>query len=291
MEVGENIMKITAIIIPVLALVFSSCATDQKSAGASSGSGPGTPGGRTPMGQTPVETRASVLFADGSLDEYTTTDYDPTLSNMISQNRYSASGTLLEKVEFSYQDEKGWLTTKLTRDVEDRLKTRIVYQYNDQGLLWKEFLTNKAGKVVSSYEYGYDARGHRNSRIVNNATGTMLAKTVYTLNNAGQVISSATTDGSGRTINSTENQYDTSGNLLNQKVYNARGELTANVSAVWQGGHEVANQQTGPDGQIQLRVTNEYGPDGELLRRKVENLQGESTQIMEYEYTFKPDGK
>lgn len=279
-------MKIAAIIITVLAFVFSSCATGQKGAGSSSG--PGTPGGRAPTGQTPVEIRASVLFADGSLDEYTTSDYDPTLTNMIYQNRYSASGTLLEKVEFAYQDEEGRLTTKLTRDVEDRLKTRIVYKYNDQGLLGEEILTGKDGKVVSSYKYGYDARGNRNSRIVNNAAGVMLAQTDYALNDAGLVVSSETRDGSGRKINVTENQYDANGNLVNQKVYNARGELTASINVVWREGREVENQQVGPDGQVQLRVTNEYGPDGELLRKKVENLQGESTQIMEYEYTFKP---
>jgi hypothetical protein len=286
---GENIMKIAAIIITVLTLVFSSCATGQKSAGGGSGSRPDVPGGGSPTGQTPVEIRTSVLFADGSLDEYITSDYDPTLTNMLYQNRYSASGTLLEKVEFAYQDEKGWLTTKLTRDVEDRLKTRIVYQYDDQGRPWKEFLTNKDGKVVSSYEYEYGAWKTPISRVVKNAAGVMLAKTVYTRNDAGQEVSSETRDSSGRKINATEKQYDADGNLIDQKVYNARGELTAHINAVWREGREVENQQLGPDGQVQLRVTSEYGPDGELLRKKVENLQGESTQIMEYEYTFKPE--
>jgi hypothetical protein len=285
---GEIIMKITAILISALVLLFYSCTTDQKSVGGSSGSRPGSAAARRSAGQIPVETKEAVLFADGSLDEYTTMEYDPSFTNMVNQSRYSASGALLEQVEFAYQEGQGWLTTKLTRDVENRLKTRIVYQYNDRGLLWKETLTNKAGKAVSSFEYGYDDKGNRISRIVNNAAGVKLAETSYTLNSAGQVVSSETKDGSGRKINSTENQYDSQGNLVSQKVYNASGELASVISAVWSDGREVENRQEGPDGSVQLRVISEYGSSGELIRKKVENIQGESTQIMEYEYTFKP---
>jgi YD repeat-containing protein len=271
----------------VLVLIFSSCASGPKGEGGDSASRTGA-AGRARAGQVPVETKEAVLFADGSLDEYTTMDYDPTFTNMINQNRYSASGALLEKVEFAYHDEQGWLTTKLTRDVEDRLKTRIVYEYDGQGQLRKETLTNKAGKAVSAYEYTYDDRGNRVSRSILNAAGGKLAETVYTVNNAGMVLSSETRDGSGKKINSTENQYDSGGNLTGQKVYNASGELSSSISAVWSEGRELENQQMGADGTVQMRVTSEYGSSGELLRKKVENIQGESTQLVEYEYVFKP---
>jgi YD repeat-containing protein len=286
---GEIIMKILVIIISALALVFSSCATGQNIGGDGSAGRPG--GGKAQGGQIPVETKIAILFADGSLDEYTTTEWDSTFTNRAYQNRYSASGTLLEKVEFAYQEDKGWLTTKLSRDVEDRLKTRIVYQYNEQGLLWKESLANKAGKTVSSYEYGYDSRGNRTSRIIYNATGVKLAETLYTFNNNGQLIATETRDGSGKKINSTENEYDSAGNLVSEKVYNANGELNTIVNSVWQQGHETENQRQRADGMVQLRITNEYGSSGELLHKKIENIQDESTQMMEYEYAFKPEGR
>jgi hypothetical protein len=280
-------MKKFVNIMVVLVLVFSSCASGPKRTGGDSGSRPGA-AGRAQAGQIPVETKEAILFADGSLDEYTTMDYDPTFTNMLNQNRFSASGALLEQVEFAYQDDKGWLTTKITRDVESRLKNRIVYQYNDQGRLWKETLTNKAGKAVSSYEYQYDDRGNRTHRAILNAAGVKLAETVYTFNNAGLILASETRDGTGKKINATENQYDSAGNLTGQKVYNADGELASILSAVWSNGREVENKQTGADGVVQIQVVNEYGPNGELLRKKVENLQGESTQVLEYEYVFKP---
>ncbi|MDR1239892.1 MAG: hypothetical protein LBK27_07245 [Treponema sp.] len=271
-------MKIIVMLISALALVFSSCATGQK----------GSRGGSGRTGQAMVETREAVLFADGSLDEYTTLEYDPSFTNMLGQSRYSASGALLEKVEFAYQDEQGWLTTRLTRDVEDRLKNRIVYQYNEQGLLWKEFLTNQVGKTVSSYEYGYDSAGNRVSRIIKNGADVKLAETLYTFNDAGAVIASETRDGAGKKINSTENQYDSRGNLIDQKIYNGNGELITVISAVWRDGVEVENEQKGQDGAVQLRITSEYNRDGQMTRKTIEDFQGESTRIMEYEYTPRP---
>jgi YD repeat-containing protein len=279
-------MKITVIFITILTLLFASCATGQKAAVESSGAQPEAV--RAPGGQVPVETKSSVLFADGSLDEYLTSDYDSSLTNLVNQNRYSASGTLLEQMEYAYQEDRGWLTTKITRDVENRLKTRIVYEYDGQGRMIRETLVNKSGKAVSSYTYGYDEKGNRVSRAVNSGTGAKLAETKYTFNNAGLIIASETKDGSGNTINSTENQYDTGGNLISQKVYNSRGDVTTEINAVWQNGDEVENEQIDSSGEVQLRITNEYGPEHELIRRKVENIQGQSTQILEYEYTFKP---
>ncbi|MDR0624523.1 MAG: hypothetical protein LBG10_08860 [Treponema sp.] len=279
-------MKIAVIFITILTLLFGSCATDQKAAGESSGAQPEA--ARAPSGQIPVETRSSVLFADGSLDEYLTSDYDPSLTTLTHQDRYSASGTLLEQMEYAYQEDRGWLTTKITRDVENRIKTRIVYEYDSQGRMIRETLVNKSGKAVSSYAYGYDEKGNRVSRIVNSGTGVKLAETTYTFNNAGLIIASETKDGSGNKINSAENQYDAGGNLISQKVYNGRGEITTVIKAVWQDGLEVENEQADSTGAVQLRIVNEYGPEHELIRRKVENLQGQSTQIVQYEYKFKP---
>jgi hypothetical protein len=282
-------MKIAVVFITVLALLFTSCATGQKAVEESSGSRSEAAGSaETLAGQIPVEVKEAILFADGSLDEYTTMEYDSSLTNIHKQNRFSASGTLLEQVEFAYADEKDWLSTKITRDVENRLKNRIVYQYNEQGQLWKETLTNKAGKAVSSFEYGYDGKGNRISRIVNSGAGVKLAETIYTVNDAGLVTASETRDGSGKKINSAENQYNTSGNLISQKVYNANGEVTTTINATWQDGLEIESEQTDANGVVQLRITNEYGPGPVLIRKKVEYLQGQSSQILQYEYTFKP---
>jgi hypothetical protein len=235
-----------------------------------------------------VERRALVKFSDGTLDEYTVFEYDAADVLLQIQNRYSASGTLLEQIEYTYQEDQGLISAKSTKDDENRLKSRVVYQYNDRNYLVKETVVNKAGKAVSSVEYTYDNNGFRTSRIINNGAGLKLAETIYTYKD-GLVIASETKDGAGRRVSSAENQYDAEGNLISQKVYNANGVLTRFVNAIWEDGLERINEQTTPDGEIQIRVRNEYGAEGELIRRTVENIQGQSTQIMEYEYTFRQE--
>jgi hypothetical protein len=242
--------------------------------------------GRGASGQTPVEIKESIFFADGALDEFTAMEYDPEFSTKIGQSRYSASGALLEQVEFSYNDQ-GSLSGEIVRDMESRLKNRVVYEYNDQGLLWKETRTNKDSKPISSFEYRYDEGGNLAFRAIFNAAGSKLAETAYTLNSDGLAIGSETTDGSGKKISSTENQYDSAGRLTGQKIYNAAGELSVVIKAVWRGGNEVESEQQGADGSVQLKVFNSYGSKGELLSKRIENLQGESTQIVKYDYTFK----
>jgi len=245
-------------------------------------------GGRRTRDREALEIKHSIFFADGTLDEYTTSQWDSGYTHVDSQARYSASGAMLEQVEFAYNEDKGYITTKLTKDVESRLRNRVVYQYNPQGRLFRESLVDNKGKVISTYEYTYDSRGNRISRIIKNRAGDRLAETTYTFDTQGRMLTSQTNDFSGTGISSTEYQYDGQGNLIKQVVRDSGGRATSTINAVWQDGNEVRNEMLGPDGSIQMRVTNEYGGNGELTKKTIENRQGGSTQIMQYEYTFRP---
>ena len=129
--------------------------------------------------QEPFEVRQDVFFADGTLDEYTTSEWTPSFSHVAHQRRFSASGAMLEQVEFSHNENTGNLQTKLTRDVEERLRNRVVYQYNTQNLLWRESLVDNRGRVVSTHEFTYDNRGNRISRKIMNRAGETLAETTF----------------------------------------------------------------------------------------------------------------
>jgi YD repeat-containing protein len=242
-------------------------------------------GGRT---REAHEIKHSVFFADGSLDEYTTSEWDKGYTHVDNEVKYSASGAMLEQVEFAYNDDKGWKSSKITRDVESRLKNRIVYQYNDQGYLWRESLVDNKGKVVSTYEYGYDNKGNQISRVMKNRTGNKLAETVYTYDAGGKMLTSETRDAGDNKISSTKYTYDSQGNLTNQQVTNGAGQVTSVISSVFQGGLETRNEIKAPDGSVQMRVTNEYGKDGELTKKTIENIQGASKQFIQYEYVFRP---
>jgi len=234
------------------------------------------------------EVKHSVFFADGSLDEYTESKWDSAFTRVDNEVRYSASGATLEKVEFAYNEDKGLKTTKITRDVEDRLKNRIVYQYNPQGLLFRESLVDNKGKVVSTYEYGYDSKGNQISRIMKNRTGNKLAETTYTYDANGKMIASETKDAADKKISATKYTYDRDGNLVNQQVTNAEGRVTSITNSVFQAGREMKNEIATPDGSVQMRVTNEYGNKDELTKKTIENFQGDSKQFIQYEYVFRP---
>jgi hypothetical protein len=242
-------------------------------------------GGRT---REAHEIKNSTFFADGSLDEYTTSEWNSSYTHVDNEVKYSASGAMLEQVEFAYNDDKGWKTTKITRDVESRLKNRIVYQYNPQGRLWRESLVDNKGKVVSTYEYTYDGKGNQISRVMKNRTGARLAETVYTYDSNGKMLTSETKDAGDSVISSTKYSYDSQGNLTGQQVFNNEGKVTSVISSVWQQGYETRNEIKGPDGSVQMRVTNEYGKDGELIKKTIENFQGSSKQFIQYEYVFRP---
>jgi len=256
----------------VVALVFSIATCSQT-------------GGRR---EAALEVKHSVFFADGSLDEYTTSQWDPSFSHVDNEVRYSASGAMLEQVEYAYNDDKGQKTTKIIRDVESRLKNRTVYQYNPQGKLWRESLVDNKGKVVSTNEYAYDAKGNQISRVMKNRTGNKLAETTYTYDASGKMLTSETKDAADNKISATKYTYDGQGNLVNEQVTNAEGKVTSVTTLVWRGGLETRKETATPDGSVQMRVTNEYGNKEELTKKTIENFQGDSKQFIQYEYVFKP---
>jgi len=273
-------MKIFIAYMCALVLVFASCASSQGGIAGQAARG---------TGQIPVEIKAKVLFIDGALDEYTESEYDESLTLLLRQFRRSASGALKEQVEFSYQDNSELVAKKITKDSDDVIKNSVEYQYNAQGLLVNEILLNAAGRPVSSYVYSYDSNGFRINRSFNNSSGIKMAETVYTVDAKGLVTAAETISGTGQKINSSQSQYDRNGRLTGQRIYNAGGQLTASTTLTWQSGREIKNEQFGPDGSLQMRITNEYGPDNELLKKTIEDLRGNTTQILAYEYAFKPN--
>ena len=236
----------------------------------------------------PFELKRSVLFADLTLDEYTTSEWDAAYNNVIAEQRYSASGGMIEQVEFTYDENRGLITSKITRDVESRLKNRVSYQHNPQGYLWRENYLDKNGKVVSTLEFTYDGSGNRTSRIIKNRAGDKLAETTYTYDATRRLTNSLTRDFAENAISSTKFTYDAQGNVIKEEVADGNGRLTSTTSYVWRDGQEVRSELASADGKIQLRISSEYGENSELTRKTIENFQGDSKQIMQYEYTFRP---
>ena len=268
------------IILFIVALIFSMATCSQIGGRRSQGNT-----APAPAGSIPFERKHSVFFEDGTLDEFTESSWNRN-DFLYNTERFSASGAMLEQVEFQYNDRND-ITTKLTRDVEMRLKNRVVYQYqNDR--LWRESLADNRGRIVSQFEYSYDNAGNQTSRIIKNRQGNTLAETLYEFDGQRRIISSHTRDSGENLISYTLYTYDSQGNLTSQQVFDNEGRPTSVISSVFQNGREVRNEIKGADGTVRMRISNEYGNNGELLKRTIENFQGESTQVLTYEYDFRP---
>jgi hypothetical protein len=267
-------------LIAVAALVFASC-------GSSPAPGDSSQTSEFVPKQIPVEKRAVVKFADGTIDEFTVSEYDPSDITLLGQNRFSASGNLMDQIEYTYDEEKNMLTNKMTKDDENRIKSRIVYTHDEKtGRLMRETVVNKAGKAVAANEYAYNPEGLVISRSILSGNNAKFAETFYTYK-GNRVVSSETKAGNGRPISSSTNEYDQDGKLINQVLYNAVGRITRKISTVWRDGHDVEITQTTEDGKPLVKITNEYGSSGELIRKRIENYQGESVQVIEFEYEFR----
>jgi hypothetical protein len=121
-----------------------------------------------------------------------------------------------------------------------------------------------------------------------NRQGAKLAETTYTYDTSGKMLTSETKDAGDKVISSTKYSYDSQGNKTGEQVFNSEGKITSVTSLVWQQGYETRNEIKSPDGSVQMRVTNEYGKDGELTKKTIENFQGSSKQFIQYEYVFRP---
>jgi YD repeat-containing protein len=293
-------MKIIAVCTCVLILALASCATTQSGGapGEAGGAAAGSPAaGQAPRQRNSFKARELVYFtagspggyAAGALNEYTVFEWNSGFTNIVQETRYSASDAALEKTEYTYQgnspaakiikvfvpDEKG--------KAQEQVRTQVEYQY-DQGRLRTETLKNKDGNVVTLYEYVYDGQGNLTSRIMKNGKGAVMAETVYTWT-GGRRVSAEIKNAGGTIISSTQYQYDRQGSLVKEESRNAGGKVTSVLTITWQNGLEVKSELTGADNTPQQRETNEYNAGGDLIKKIIENLQGSSAQIIQYEYT------
>jgi hypothetical protein len=234
----------------------------------------------------PMEVESRTRFADGTLDEVTNSEYDPSGLLLIGQTRLSASGTLLEDVQYAYQG--SLLVTKTSRDAEGKLLSVRTFTYDGVGRLSGESLKDGAGKPVSASLYAYDAAGKRVAWIIKDAKGVQVAETLYTVKD-GRVMGAELRDGTGKKNGHSVYAYDAAGNIVSQKYYNALGSLQRIEASVWENGKPVREERQTAGGQVQYRTDYVYGPEGELQRKTTVDVPGNATKIVEYAYTFRDE--
>jgi hypothetical protein len=235
----------------------------------------------------PLETKASIWFADGSLDETVVSDRDAS-GLLVAQSRATASGTVVERTEFAYRENK--LISKTVKDGEGKLVSRRTYAYAPSGVLIGESSEDGAGKRLSNFEYAYDGAGHRTAWIVKDAGGTVLAETSYAYKD-GKIQKAELKDSAGRKTGSSTYEYDGEGRLSKQTFYDAGGSVLRIETTAWKNGKISVEERKTAGGVVQQRSSYEYGNDGELLKKVVEDIVGKSKLTTTYEYAFKEERK
>ena len=233
----------------------------------------------------PFEKKHEIYFEDMTLDEFIESTWDPRWTNVIKQERFSATRALMEQTELTYNPSNA-ITTKISKNSESQLISRVVYSYNGRGLLETEALRDRKNKPVSTFRYTYNDRGHMVERLMLSGADRLLAKTTFEVDTQGRVNRSTTRDSSDAVISSTAFTYDAQGNVTKQEVSNAARELISIINSVWQGGKKIEDTRDS-SGNLLHRVTRTFGQSGELLEEVVENFQGESKQILKYEYEYR----
>jgi YD repeat-containing protein len=236
--------------------------------------------------RVPVEMKSSVRFSDNSLDEYTQTEYDPSLTRVLAQSKFSASGAPIERIEYTYGQDR--LISKTTKDGEGLTTSRRSFSYDSNGRLVSETLVDGAGKAMSTFEYAYDANGHKTKWVVKDAKGTMVAETSYSYS-GDKVRSAELRDGTGKKTGSSAYEYDGDGHIVAQRFFDALGSLLRIENTAWKDGRLIKEERATAGGFVQQRISYEYGAEGELIRKTIEDSVGKSKQIVEYEYTFRED--
>jgi len=234
----------------------------------------------------PVEKKSSLRFGDGSLDEYALSEWDETQTKLLAQSRFTASGTLVEKITYSFAADA--VSVKLATDGEGKVVSRRDFAYDSLRRLAKDTLSDAAGKVVSSSEYAYNASGARVSWAMRDAKNVVIAETVYAYKD-GRLDKSELRDGTGKKTGSSVYEYAPSGSLIRVRTFNAGDSLVRIELSQWEGDRLIREERTSAGGQVQQRISYEYGAQGEMVRKTIEDILGKSKQIIEYEYSFREE--
>jgi hypothetical protein len=105
------------------------------------------------------------------------------------------------------------------------------------------------------------------------------------------VLSAELRDGTGKKSGASAYEYDAEGRMVVQRFQDALGSLLRVETTVWTDGRIAKEERATAGGLVQQRATYDYGTDGQIVRKTIEDIIGKSKQIIEYEYTIREDKK
>ncbi|MFQ3620283.1 MAG: hypothetical protein SNJ78_04965 [Spirochaetales bacterium] len=133
---------------------------------------------KTIVERIPRVIKESILFPDGTVDEYTIYSYTTDGKLLLKEELFdAASKDLLEYSEYQYQQEQ--LVEKRTFDGNKKLKFRRTYTYSNN-LLIEESQFNPDNVLQTRSVYSYDFQNRRIDWKTFDASGSLIGATRYT---------------------------------------------------------------------------------------------------------------
>ncbi|MBP6978103.1 MAG: hypothetical protein PHD61_03545 [Bacteroidales bacterium] len=204
---------------------------------------------------------------------------------LIREYRHYLDGSL-DTISYLYNDQDQ-LSEKVTRDDEDFLESRTLFEYMDSRLV-AEKETDGEGELISEKKVVYNDAGHPVEQMEWTRENDYRMRLAEELDEQGMRIRSARYI-NGRLVERMGYQHDEKGQVLQMTEENERGSsiYTFEYDAL---GNMTLQEEQDREGRVISRIERTYDGEGRILENKV-FIDGQGRRMsqhyrLEYIYTF-----
>lgn len=239
--------------------------------------------------KVPVLVKATSLYADGLVDEFTVYKYDAGLNLLLERGVYD--GSRPDPVERMVSEIAGGkVKAELSYDPEGKVKLRREYSLDAAGRVAEERVLDGKSNLQSSSTFTYDATGNRVEWKAFDGKAVLKAVTRYTYEK-GRLVLIEMSDGQGHKTGSIVSEYDAAG-LLQKTSYKAPdGSLQKYETSIWASGRLAALEQHRADSSLSAKTVYTYGDLGQVLTAVTTDGSGNVKDKRVFEYSVREDQK
>lgn len=236
--------------------------------------------------QVPVLLKETRTFADGLIDQITENTWSPDLSHILSSvTRKPSLPEPSGRTTYTYANKL--LVTRSTFGADGTLLNRSNFEYDSEGNLLRETMTDGKGAIQSVSEWVW-SEGRKQEWRVLDARGMVLARTSYRYQN-GLLSELILSDGAGNTTGKGTHQYDKEGLLTGIRYFSASGTPQERIEYLLENRRVVQEKIFRADGRLERGLLYEYGPEGQILKMTLTDASGRPRESTAYEYTFRTE--
>lgn len=232
--------------------------------------------------QIPLIVKESRLFQDGSVDQYTITEWSQDLSRPLNKKTYDANKKkLMGSVVYEYVGDKEISETQY--DGANGLKSKKLFEYDGSGRVISETSLDDRSKPQLKSTYEYDKDGNKVSWKVFDGAGVCYSNTIYSY--TGKMIKSMEMRGLEDQF---EGRVDIMWNDLGKEIgrtyYLADGSMDYQEKYLYTDGRRSAEEKRSPGGNLITTTVYEYADGSAPVKKLIKNAQNKLISGSVFEY-------